>query len=284
MNKTAIMTDTNSGITPEVAKENGIYLLRMPFTVDGEDFSEYGSLGYDEFFAHLGAGAEVFTSQPSPAVLTEIWNEILNEYTEIVYIPMSSELSGTYSTSYALSSEYDGKVRVINNRRISVTLYASVMDAVKMSKKGMSAEEIANRLEDKGSEQSIYVAVNTLDNLKKSGRVTSAGAAIGTLLGIKPVLQIQGGKLDAYKKVRGMRAAGEAMLDGIEFDLKTRFKDKKVEISAAYSGHRENGEEWRNTVAKRFPEHTIRLDALPISISCHVGAGALGIGITPIEE
>ena len=282
MNKTAIMTDTNSGITPEVAKENGIFLLEMPFVVDGKEYIEYGEMSYSEFFEVLESGAEVSTSQPSPAALLEMWDDILNDYEAVVYFPMSSGLSGTCDTAKALAADYDGRVFVVDNKRISVTLYTSVFNAVKLANNGLSAKEIAEICENEAAEQSIYVSVNTLEHLKKSGRVTTAGAAIGTLLGIKPVLQIQGGKLDAYKKVRGMKAATEAMLDGIENDRNTRFKGEKVEIRAAYSGDLSVGKEWQQEVAKRFPDLEIELDALPLSISCHVGGGALGIGICKV--
>ena len=282
MNKTAIMTDTNSGITPEVAKENGIFLLEMPFVVDGKEYIEYGEMSYSEFFEVLESGAEVSTSQPSPAALIEMWDDILNDYEAVVYFPMSSGLSGTCDTAKALAADYDRRVFFVDNKRITVTLYTSVFNAVKLANNGLSAKEIAEICENEAAEQSIYVSVNTLEHLKKSGRVTTAGAAIGTLLGIKPVLQIQGGKLDAYKKVRGMKAATEAMLDGIENDRNTRFKGEKVEIRAAYSGDLSVGKEWQQEVAKRFPDLEIELDALPLSISCHVGGGALGIGICKV--
>lgn len=282
MNKTAIMTDTNSGITPEVAKENGILLLKMPFISDGKEYTEYGKMSYNEFFEVLASGAEVSTSQPSPASLMDAWNEALKIYDSVVYFPMSSGLSGTCETAKAFAADYDGRVFVVDNKRISVTLCSSVFNALKLADKGVSAKEIAKIAEEEASEQSIYVSVNTLEHLKKSGRVTAAGAAIGTLLGIKPVLQIQGGRLDAYKKVRGMNAAMNAMLDGIENDRSTRFAGKNVEIRAAYSGDLEIGKEWQAQVRERFPDLEIGLDALPISISCHVGAGALGIGISTV--
>lgn len=283
MSKTAIMTDTNSGITPEAAAEKGLYLLKMPFLINGEDHLEYGDISYEEFFRRLDSGADVSTSQPSPASLTDMWDGILKSHDELVYIPMSSGLSGTCETAKALAADYDGKVFVADNRRISVTLYMSVYEALRLSESGMSAAEITERLESEADFQSIYVSVNTLEHLKKSGRVTAAGAAIGTVLGIKPVLQIQGGKLDAYKKVRGMKAAQQAMLEGIENDIKDRFAGKKVEIRTAYSGDRETGEAWRAEVQRYFPDYNIVLDSLPISISCHVGGGALGIGLAEIK-
>ena len=283
MKKIAIMTDTNSGILPQIAKEKGIYLLQMPFFVDGEEFLEYGSIKYSEFFERLAAGATVSTSQPSPAALCEMWEKCLADYDEVVYFPMSSGLSGTCQTAKMLSDEYEGKVFVVDNKRISVTLKAAVFDALKLANEGFSGKEIAQKAEGKALEASVYIAVNTLEYLKKGGRITPAGAAIGSLLGIKPVLQIQGEKLDAYKKVRGMPAAFDTMLDAVETDLNNRFSGKKMKITAAYSGFLSNGEKWREKIAERFPDYEIGLDALPVSISCHVGPGALGIGICEIE-
>lgn len=282
MEKTAVMTDTNSGITPETAAEKDIFLLKMPFMIDGTEYTEYVDMPYGEFFKKLDSGASVSTSQPSPAALTDMWDEILKEYESLVYIPMSSGLSGTCATAKALSAEYDGRVFVADTRRISVTLYSDVFKAKRLADEGLSAAEITAKLESEADLQSIYVAVNTLEHLKKSGRVTAAGAAVGTLLGIKPVLQIQGGKLDAYKKVRGMQSAVAAMLDGIESDLKNAFYGKNAVIRTAYSGDRTAGEAFLNSAKERFPNYEIELDALPISISCHVGAGALGIGISVI--
>jgi len=279
MQKIAIITDTNSGITPEEAKNSGIYMLKMPFFVDGKEFFEYGSMTYDEFFHRMSSGAEISTSQPSPGALTEMWDKALEENDAVVYIPMSSGLSGTYSTAKMLSEDYDGKVFVVDNKRISVTLRSAVMDAIAMREQGFSAGEIAEKLESDALCASIYIAVNTLEHLKKSGRVTAAGAAIGTLLGIKPVLQIQGEKLDAYKKVRGMPAAVTAIYEGIENDLKTRFAGKKVLLRAAFSGNREQATVHLEGLKNRFPDFEIELDALPISISCHVGPGAFGAGL-----
>lgn len=283
MKKIAIMTDTNSGILPAVAKEKGIYLLQMPFFVDGEEFLEYGSMEYSEFFERLAAGATVSTSQPSPAALCEMWDKCLIDYDEVVYFPMSSGLSGTCQTAKMLADEYENRVFVVDNKRISVTLKAAVFDALKLANEGFSGKEIAAKAEERALDASVYIAVNTLEYLKKGGRITPAGAAIGSLLGIKPVLQIQGEKLDAYKKVRGMPAAFDAMLDAVETDLNNRFSGKEVKIMAAYSGFLSNGEKWREKITERFPDYEIELDALPVSISCHVGPGALGIGICEIE-
>lgn len=279
MEKIAIMTDTNSGITPKSAKENGIFLLQMPFFLDGEEFFEYGSIDHDEFFARMTAGAEVSTSQPSPGSLCEMWENILEAYETIIYIPMSSALSGTYQTAKMMANRYNGRVLVVDNKRISVTLRSSVLDAVRMKNDGLSAKQICEKLEGDALKSSIYVTVNTLEYLKKSGRVTPSGAAIGTLLGIKPVLKILGEKLDAHKKVRGMATAMDTMLEAVEYDIKNRFKDEKTEIRVAYTGKLSQGEEWQKKVAGYFPQYEVGLDVLPLSIACHLGPGALGIGI-----
>ncbi|MBR4123572.1 MAG: DegV family protein [Clostridia bacterium] len=282
MQKIAIMTDTNSGISPKYAKENGIFLLQMPFFVDGEEFLEYGSIDHDEFFARMTAGAEVSTSQPSPGALCELWEKILESYETIIYIPMSSALSGAYQTAKMLANDYDGRVLVVDNKRISVTLRSAVLEAVKMKNNGLSAKEICEKLQEESLNASIYVTVNTLEYLKNSGRVTPSGAAIGTLLGIKPVLKILGEKLDAYKKVRGISAAMDTMLQAVEDDIKNRFSGEKIEIRAAYTGKLSQGEEWQTKVAERFSQYEIGLDVLPLSIACHLGPGALGIGINKI--
>lgn len=283
MSKIAVMTDTNSGILPLDAEKHGINLLQMPFFVDGEEYLEYGSMEYMEFFERLTAGAEVSTSQPSPAALCSMWEECLKTNDSIIYFPMSSGLSGTCGTAKMLAEDYGGRVHVVDNKRISVTLRSAVCDALKLANQGLSAEEIVKRAEEKALNASIYIAVNTLEYLKKGGRVTAAGAAIGSILGIKPVLQIQGDKLDAYKKVRGLPAAMDTMLQAVETDLKERFCGKKIEIRTAYSGHSEQGKKWCQRVAEHFPDYEIGMDALPVSISCHVGPGAIGIGIYEIE-
>ena len=277
--KIAILTDTNSGITPEQAAGFGIHLVSMPVIIDGENFFENESIFQDEFFQRLRQGACVSTSQPAPGALMDCWEGLLQRYDEIIYLPMSSGLSGSCQTAAMLAEEYGGSIHVVNNRRISVTLRQSVLEAKHLAGQGKTAQEIAAYLEQDGLESSIYVAVNTLEYLKKSGRVTAAGAAIGTILNIKPVLQIQGGKLDAYKKVRGMRQAMQAMIDGLKQDQAGRFAGQKLTIRATYSGDAKAGAAWQAELQKAFPEMTIGLDPLPISISCHTGDGALGVGM-----
>ena len=223
--------------------------------------------------------ADISTAQPSPADLMDLWEEILKTHDEIVHIPMSSGLSGSCETAAGFAKEFDGRVLVVDNHRISVTMRQSVLEALQMTKDGKTGTEIKEYLEKDGLDSSIYIAVNTLEYLKKGGRVTAAGAAIGSVLNIKPVLQIQGGKLDAYKKVRGMKAAIKAIIDGLKQDEAVRFKGQKLLIRAAYSGDDSVGEMWQAELQKAFPEYTIEKDPLPLSIACHTGADALGAGI-----
>ena len=277
MSKIAVVTDTNSGISREEAKKLGVFLLPMPFIVDGKEYFEGVTCAYDQFFEMLAAGSDVSTSQPAPESITALWDEILETYDSIVHIPMSSALSGSCGTAKALAVEYSGRVCVVDNKRISISQRESVLDALTLIEKGLTAAEICVQLEETAFNSSIYLAVNTLELLKKSGRVTAAGAALATLLGLKPVLQIQGEKLDAYAKVRGMAAAEKTMLKAIEKDMQTRFAGKPVHIAAAYSGDIKPALEWRKTVRKYFDNSHIELYPLPISICCHVGAGVKAI-------
>lgn len=277
--KIAILTDTNSGINPDQAARYGIYLVPMPVIIDDVTYFENESITQDEFFQRLREGACVSTSQPAPGRLMDCWEGLLERYDEIIYLPMSSGLSGSCASAAMLAEEYDGRISVVDNHRISVTLRQSVLEAKHLADQGKTARQIVAYLEHDGFESSIYVAVNTLEYLKKSGRVTAAGAAIGTILNIKPVLQIQGGKLDAYKKVRGMRPAMQAMIEGLKQDQAGRFAGQRLTIRAAYSGNVEAGKIWQAELQKAFPEMTIGLDPLPISISCHTGGGALGVGM-----
>ena len=277
--KIAVLTDTNSGINPDQAARYGIHLVSMPVIIDDETYFENESIFQDEFFQRLREGACVSTSQPAPGALMDCWEGLLRRYDEIIYLPMSSGLSGSFQTAAMLAEEYDGSVHVVDNHRISVTLRQSVLEAKHLASQGKTAQEIAAYLEQDGLEASIYVAVNTLEYLKKSGRVTAAGAAVGTILNIKPVLQIQGGKLDAYKRARGMHQAMQMMIDGLKYDQAHRFAGKKMVIRAAYSGDAETGAIWQAELQTAFPGMSIGLDPLPISISCHTGDGALGAGI-----
>lgn len=279
MGRIAIVTDTNSGIGEELAKELGIYLVYMPFVVDGNEYIEYKTCTHDTFFKLLEEGKDVSTSQPAPFSYTSLWDELIEEYDEVLYIPMSSALSSSLSTSKSLAQSYDGKVFVADNKRISVTQLSSVLDAIYLRDNGYSAAEICQKLEDTAFNCSIYLAVNTLELLKKSGRVTPAGATLATILGLKPVLQIQGEKLDAYAKVRGMANAEKTMLEAAKNDLENRFKGKKTKLYVAYSCDEEHAKEWTDKVKSYFNDDTIEMFRLPISICCHVGAGVKAIGV-----
>lgn len=277
--KVAIVSDTNCGITLDEAKELGIYLVTMPFFVDGEEYYEYKTMNHEMFFEQLRAGKDVSTSMPSPADLIDMWEKLLEDYEEIVHIPMSSGLSGSCHAAMGFAEDYDGKVVVIDNKRISVIMKQSVIEAKHMADKGMSATQIKEYLENDALNSAVYVAVDTLEYLKKSGRVTPAAAAIGSVLNIKPVLQIQGGKLDAYKKVRGLKQATRALFEGIRTEMETRFAGKDIVIRAAYSGDDTVKNSWEEAIKEEFSDMEIEMDMLPISICCHVGEGAMGIGI-----
>lgn len=277
MGKIAIITDSNSGITVEQAKELGIHILPMPFFVNGEVFFEGVTLTQDEFYKKLNEDADISTSQPSPGDVTKMWEELLKEYESIVHIPMSSGLSGSCGTAKMLAEEYDGKVFVVDNKRISVTQRQSVLDAIMLRDKGLSVSEIHEVLEKEAHEASIYVAVDTLKYLKKGGRITPAAAAIGGILKIKPILQIQGDKLDSFAKARGMKQAEKTMIEAIKKDRDERFKGHEVYIHVAYSGEEKIGQKWRDKIKEEFPEMDVHMDPLSLSVACHTGDGALGI-------
>lgn len=277
MGKIAIMTDSNSGITQHQAKMMGIYVLPMPFFINGDMYFEDITLTQEEFYQKLLEDADISTSQPSPADVMELWDDVLKEYEEIIHIPMSSGLSSSCETALSLAQEYEGRVHVVDNQRISITQRQSVLDALEMVKKGMNAKEIVDVLMAEKLEASIYITVDTLKYLKKGGRVTAAGAALGTVLNIKPVLQIQGDKLDAFAKVRGFKAAKKKMLDAMEKDINVRFAGKKVRLQAAYTCSAEEAETWRKEIMARFPGYDIYMDPLSLSVSCHIGPGSMAI-------
>lgn len=277
MEKIAIVTDSNSGITQEKAKKLGIRVLPMPFYIDGELFYEDITLTQEEFYQRLAEDADISTSQPSPAEVTGLWDEVLQDNDKIIYIPMSSGLSSSCETAMGLARDYEGKVYVVDNQRISITQQQSVWDAIEMRDKGMSAEEIVDVLMREKLEASIYITVDTLKYLKKGGRVTPAAAAIGTVLNLKPVLTIQGEKLDAFAKVRGIKAAKKTMLDAVEKDIKERFAGKEVHLEGAYTCSDEMAQEWKQEIAERLPGYDIVMDRLSLSVSCHIGPGAIAI-------
>ena len=283
--KIAVITDSNSGITQAEAKALGITVLPMLFMIDGVEYFEDISLTQDEFYEKLMGGSSVSTSQPGPEDVLNCWDETLKEYDEIVYIPMSSGLSGSYQTARMLAEDYDGKVQPVNNQRISVTMRQSVMDAIKLASEGLDAAEIRQKLEDDKFNSSIYICIDTLEYLKKGGRLTPAVAMLGTLLKIKPVLQIQGEKLDAFATCRTIAKAKTIMIDQARKDIVGRFGGTEtgagVYISVAYTYNEENARVFVEDIKQAFPDATISfVDKLSLSVSCHIGPGALAIAIS----
>lgn len=280
VSKIAVATDSNSGITQNQAKEYGVHVIPMPFFIDGETFYEDINLTQEQFYEKLEGNAEISTSMPAVGDVTDFWDKLLQEYDEIVYIPMSSGLSSSCETAMMLAQEYEGKVQVVNNQRISVTQKQTVLDALEMVERGMNAAQIKEYLEETKFDSSIYIMLDTLYYLKKGGRITPAAAALGTLLKLKPVLQIQGERLDAFAKARTMKQAKTIMLDAMAKDFAERFGDAEGEnmwIEVAYTKDREVAEEFRAQIQELYPNHKIVLDPLSLSISCHIGPGALAI-------
>lgn len=291
MNKIAVVSDSNSGITQKEAKELDIKILPMPFFINGETLYEDIDLTQDEFYQKLTENVEISTSMPLVGNVTDLWDELLKEYEEIVYIPMSSGLSSSCETAYMLSQEYDGKVQVVDNQRVSVTLKQSVLDAKALAEKGKNAKEIKEILEREKLESSIYIMVDTLSYLKKGGRITPAAAALGTILKLKPVLQIQGEKLDAFAKARTLKQAKSIMIEAMKNDFANRFQDEKGEhmhLEMAYTHNLDEAEEFKKEVQEAFPNMEITMNPLALSISCHIGPGSLAIAcskkIPELEE
>lgn len=278
MDKIGIITDTNSGLTAELAKQHDILLLPMPIMVNGDEYFENVDITQAEFFKYLEGGANVSTSQPAPGNLMLMWDEALKVYDQIIYVPMSSALSGACESAKLFAQDYKDRVFVVDNRRISVSLKQSVLEADQWRKQGLSAPEIVQRMMDSALDASIYLTVSDLNYLKKGGRITPSVAAIGTVLNIKPVILIQGGKLDTYKKVRGPIAARNTMIEAMRHDLETTFADCDYTMYVAYAGDEQMGLEWKAFVESKFPGHEIHMDPLPLSIACHTGPGTIGVG------
>ena len=286
VSKVAIVTDSNSGITQELADQMGISVLPMPFTINGKEFFEGISLTQDEFYEYLKQDADIATSQPSPESVMNLWKELLKEHDEIVHIPMSSGLSGSCQTAIALASDFDGKVQVVNNHRISITQRRAVEEAVKLAEQGKSAAEIRGILEETKLDSSIYITVATLKYLKKGGRITPAVAAIGTMLRLKPVLTIQGERLDSFSKARTMRQARQTMIDAIRNDIESRFGGvdaHQVYLDIAHTNNYEEALDFKKEVEAAFPGYQVGfVDALSLSVSCHIGDGSVAIAATKI--
>ena len=281
--KTAVMTDTNSGITIEEGRRLGIFVLPMPVIVDGRDYLENVDITREELYTAILEGRDVCTSQPSPDALISMWKEIIKQgYDSIIHIPMSSGLSGSCQMAACFAQEFDGKVQVADNHRIAVTLRDSVMDAKMMADQGKSAEEIKEYLEN--SDSRIFIAVKTLDLLKKSGRVTPAAAAVANIFHIMPILSIKEGKLDAYAKARGVKACEKRICDAVEQEIEERFPGVDLSLitigAAGTFADPAEAERWLNTVRARFPQCRTYYNALSCSIACHVSVDAIGIGVS----
>ena len=284
MNKVAIITDSNSGITQQMGREKGIFVIPMPFTIDGKTYFEDIDLTQERFYEKLEEGAEISTSQPAVGDVMDLWEEVLKEYDEIVHIPMSSGLSSAYQTAQMLSQDYNERVHVVNNQRISVTQKQSVLDALHMAQNGKSAIEIKGYLEKTKFDSSIYITLETLKYLKRGGRITPAAAALGELLRLKPVLQIQGEKLDALAKARTKKMARKIMLRAIKNDFEKRFNagenGETMLLQMAYTGNNVEIMDFYSEVKETYPNHEIFIDPLSLSIACHLGPGAIAIACT----
>ena len=280
MSRVAIVTDSNSGITQSQAKELGVTVMPMPFFIDNETYYEDIDLTQEDFYQKLTENASISTSMPLVGNVTDTWDALLQEYDEIVHIPMSSGLSGSCETAMMLAQDYDNRVFVVNNQRISVTQRQSVLDAMELAKRGYGAEQIKEILEREKMESSIYIMVDTLYYLKKGGRITPAAAALGTLLKLKPVLQIQGEKLDSFAKARTVKQAKNIMIEAMKSDFNQRFNDpegKNMYLEIAYTYNLEAAEAFRREVEEEFPGMEIVMNPLSLSVSCHIGPGALAI-------
>ncbi len=288
MSKIAVITDSNSGITFEEAKEIGARVVPMPFLIDGNMYYEEISLSQEEFFKHLGDNVDISTSQPSPEDVMKIWEEALEEADEVVYIPMSSGLSSSCHTAMMLSQEYDGRVFVVDNQRISVTQRQSVLDAIELAEAGWKAADIKEYLEKVKFESSIYIMLDTLKYLRKGGRITPAAAALGSALRLKPVLQIQGEKLDAFTIARTKKQGVSKMLQAIEDDINNRFGGMEnisnIHLEIAHTQNEEAAEELKKTVMERFGVDKVDVYPLSLSVSCHIGPGSLALACTKAIE
>ena len=280
MTKIAIVTDSNSGISQLQADELGLYVVPMPFMINEETYYEDINLTISDFFEKMKGGAEIKTSQPSPDSVMRIWDKALETNDKVVYIPMSSGLSGACHTAMMLASEYDDKVYVVNNQRISVPLKQSIMDAKELAKRGRSAAQIKEILENDRFNNSIYIMLDTLEYLKKGGRITPAAAALGTILRLKPVLQIQGEKLDAFAKARTASQGRSIMLNALHNDIENRFggvENKDYVLCIAHTQNEEAAQSLKQELMQLYPGQAIYVDTLSLSVACHTGPGALGV-------
>jgi len=288
LSKIAVITDTNSGMSNEEAAKLGVIIVPMPFNISGTEYFEGISLTQDQFYDKLVGGDDISTSQPTPGSVMEIWDKALEDHDEVVYIPMSSGLSSSCQTALMLAEDYDGKVQVVNNHRISVTQKSAVLDALYLANKGLSAEQIKDKLLEEKANSSIYITLDTLYYLKKGGRITPAAAALGTLLKIKPVLQIQGEKLDSFAKARTMKAARQTMIDAIKADIEGKISEGgkyKFNVNVAHTNNYEAADQLIEDLKVEIPHaEAYYVDPLSLSIACHIGPGALAIAASRVVE
>lgn len=283
-NSVGVVTDSHSGISQEEAEKLGILVLPMPFYIDGQCYYEDVTLSREEFFQKLDSGAEITTSQPSPAEVMKLWDQALKDHDEIIYLPISSGLSGSCATALALAQDepYEGRVFVADHGRVSTPLHRLVLDTLELVREGCPAKEIKDIIEASREDMEIYIGVDTLEHLKRGGRITPAAALLGTVLSIKPVLKLDVGVLDSFKKCRGFSKAKRVMIEAMEHDLNTRFKNQKekkeVYLFAASSSSDEETRQWVKEIEEAFPGMEVMCDNLSLGVSCHTGQGALGIG------
>ncbi len=284
MKHVGIVTDSHGGISLAQAKELGVKVVPMPFYFGDDCYYEGVSISRGEFFERLNNGEAVSTSQPSPEAVMDAWREALTEYEKVLYMPISSGLSGSCNTGkmLAMEEEFEGKVFVVDNGRVATPMHRSILDALKLIEEGHTAEEVKTILEEYGSRMSIYIAVETLEHLKKGGRITPATAAIGTVLNIKPILKLNTGVLETYKKSRGMKKARQEMLDAMKHDFEVTFKEyadkNEIYLMAASSADEATTQEWIEEIKEAFPGMDVLCDDLSLGVCCHTGEGALGIG------
>ncbi len=285
MSNIAIMTDSNSGILPEQGEKEGIAILPMPVVIEGKTYYEEVDLSKERFYQLQKEGAQISTSMPSPGSMVDMWKTLLQDHDEVVYIPMSSGLSNSCHSAIMLAQEFQGKVFVVDNHRVSVTLTQSVYDALAMAKAGMNGAQIKEKLEQESDYASIYIAVDTLEYLKKGGRITPAAASIGTVLNLKPVLSLAGGdKLDSYAKVRGMKHAFHTMCEALRKDIDGKFSGykEKCELMLGFADSlmdEEKRDAWKAELQKNFPDMEILYSPLTLSLATHIGPGAVGVAV-----
>ncbi len=289
MKRIAIVTDSNSGIFQEEARELGCFVIPMPFTIDGEEFFEGVNLTQEQFYEKQESGKKITTSQPNINEIVTLWKQLLKDYDEVVHIPMSSGLSQSCETALSFARDFNGKVQVVDNKRVSVTMKTSVLDALKMAEEGKSAKQIKQWLEETALDSSIYIVVDTLKYLKQGGRVTPAAATIGAVLNIKPVLQIQGGKLDKLAKVMNIRSAKAKMIEALKKDLEGRFAkfvaEGSIRLAVAHTKNDENAVKFANELKETFPNIQLDyVDPLSLSVATHTGPRVLACACSRIYQ